>query len=109
MISAVFVALAGGVTAALTAATAQNSGPVAAMPLIFSTYPEGGHASVPVESVRNDGKPKILAASLGRTLTLTGLLWYEDAGRYVKPPAEYRLWYGGDIGTIKILEVVQGR
>lgn len=74
LIPALFVALAGGVAAALTAAPSQNSGPVAAMPLIFSTYPEGGHAHVPVERVRKDGKPKILAASPGNALTLTGLL-----------------------------------
>jgi hypothetical protein len=44
------------------------------MPLIYSTYPEGGHAYVSVESVRKDGKPKILAVAPGGTLTLTGLL-----------------------------------
>ncbi|WP_188194217.1 hypothetical protein [Nonomuraea sp. SYSU D8015] len=35
--------------------------------------------------------------------------WYEDAGRYVKPQAEYRLWYGGDVGTIKIVELTEER
>ncbi|UBU12697.1 hypothetical protein [Nonomuraea gerenzanensis] len=34
--------------------------------------------------------------------------WFEDAGRYVWPDAEYRLWYGGDVGSIRVLEVLDG-
>ncbi|MEV4802408.1 hypothetical protein AB0K18_20525 [Nonomuraea sp. NPDC049421] len=35
--------------------------------------------------------------------------WYEDAARYVVPGAEFRLWYGGDVGSIWVLEVLAGR
>ncbi|WP_188194216.1 hypothetical protein [Nonomuraea sp. SYSU D8015] len=107
LIPALLVALVGGVAAALTAAPSQNSGPVAAMPLIFSTYPEGGHAHVSVDSVRKDGRPRILAASPGGTLTLTGLLGSQKTQETVSV-ARFRIscWVSNNISYTPYQRVV---
>jgi hypothetical protein len=48
--------------------------PVAALPLIYSSYPEGVHGQGSVEGLRRDRAPKVIAASAGGRVTLTGLL-----------------------------------
>ncbi|MFB9471502.1 hypothetical protein ACFFR3_18425 [Nonomuraea salmonea] len=48
--------------------------PVAALPLIYSSYPEGVHGQGSVEGLRRDRAPKVIAASVGGRVTLTGLL-----------------------------------
>jgi hypothetical protein len=32
--------------------------------------------------------------------------WYDEAAQYVKPEAKYHLWYGGDVGSITIEELL---
>ncbi|MCK2221893.1 hypothetical protein MF672_050010 [Actinomadura sp. ATCC 31491] len=78
LISTAILALVGGIAAALTAAPSPGGpsagGPAPALPLIFSTQPEGAHAHVPAGGLRNDRAPKVLVTSPGAPLTLTGLV-----------------------------------
>jgi hypothetical protein len=60
----------------------------------------GVQLDVPDRIALNPGESDLLAEAE---------FWYEEADRYVKPSAEYRLWYGGEVGTIKILGLIQDR
>ncbi|MEO3871674.1 hypothetical protein ABGB18_22900 [Nonomuraea sp. B12E4] len=67
-----------------------------------------------------DGRPRLLGFELDIPERVTlrpddndvhaeAEFWYADAVRYVRPSAEYRLWHGGEVGSIRILEVLRGR
>ncbi|MEO3871675.1 hypothetical protein ABGB18_22905 [Nonomuraea sp. B12E4] len=85
-------ALAGSGAAVVLSGATAGGGPTAAMPIIYGSYPEAGHAHVPAESLRNDRRPKILASSPGRPLTLTGLLGNPKGAETVSAARFRRGW-----------------